>query len=269
MKKHRNSPSFDFRIFERVKTVVVGNGNLAWCLVQALHESSDIELVQVMGRNPATLKEYERWAPVNTNWADLKEADVYLLAVTDQAIPKLSEQYNNKGIWVHCSGSTSIEVFNEKVRAGVFYPLQTFTKGRKLSFTDIPIGLEARSEEDYRLLEKLAKTLSSKVFRMSSQQRQKMHLAAVWANNFSNHLFARSAEMSEAAGIPGELLLPLIDETIQKLKELGAKAAQTGPARRGDHLTINKHLDMLTDPLVHKIHEQISLSIEEYHSNDQ
>ena len=255
-------------IFDRVKTVIIGSGNLAWCLARALHETPEIELVQTIGRNTEALQEFRAWGNTAEEFSELLRADVYLLAVADQALSEFTAKLPRQGLWAHCSGSTPLAVFDEKTRAGVFYPLQTFTKGRALSFADIPIGIEARTEADYALLEKLGKTLSHKVFRMNSGQRQRMHLAAVWANNFSNHLFARSAEICESAGIEAQLLYPLIEETVEKMKALGAKAAQTGPARRQDKKTMNTHVELLDSSTAKRLYKQISKAIDDYYEDE-
>ena len=138
-----------------MKAVLLGSGNLAWCLAQALHENPEIDLMQIAGRNAEALLEFRDWSETTTDFTKLSGADIYLLAVADKALPELTKNLPAKGLWAHCSGSTPLAVFDEETRAGVFYPLQTFTKGRKLSFAGIPIGIEARNAEDYALPRKI------------------------------------------------------------------------------------------------------------------
>lgn len=251
-----------------MKTVLIGNGNLAWSLAQALQQAKEIELLLILGREEEKLIDFAQWAPTSTAWSDLPEADLYFLAVSDRSIASLSQHAIGSGLWVHCSGSTALDQISPAVRRGVFYPLQTFTKGREVNFKTIPIGLEAESETDYQLLERFAQELSTKVFRMNSDQRQKMHLAAVWANNFSNHLLAIAEEIAVKADIPREVLYPLIEETIAKAQVLGAHSAQTGPARRDDQETLDKHLGLLDDPVQKELYKQLSQSIKRNYSTE-
>ena len=252
-----------------MKTVLIGNGNLAWSLAQALHKAKEIDLLLILGREEKKLKDFAQWAPISTDWNDLPEADVCFLAVSDRSIASLSQKASGNGLWVHCSGSTAIDQIDPSVRRGVFYPLQTFTKGREVNFKAIPIGLEAEKETDYQVLERLAHQISSEVFRMNSEQRQKMHLAAVWANNFSNHLLAIAEEIAVKADIPREVLYPLIEETIAKAQVLGAHSAQTGPARRDDQDTLDKHLGLLDDPTQKKLYTQLSQSIKKNYPSEE
>lgn len=252
-----------------MKTVLIGNGNLAWSLAQALHQAKEIELLLILGREEKKLEDFKQWAPISTDWNDLPEADLYFLAVSDRSIASLSQKASGDGLWVHCSGSTAMDQLASSVRRGVFYPLQTFTKGREVNFKAIPIGLEAEKETDYQVLEQLAHQISSKVFRMNSEQRQKMHLAAVWANNFSNHMIAVAEDIADKAEIPKEVLYPLIEETIAKAQTLGAHSAQTGPARRDDQQTLNRHLELLEDPTLKQLYTQLSQSIKKNYSSEE
>jgi predicted short-subunit dehydrogenase-like oxidoreductase (DUF2520 family) len=252
-----------------VKTVLIGSGNVAWNLAQALNQAKEIEVLLVLGRDGEKLEGFEQWAPTSTDWNDLPEADLYFLAVSDRAISSLSEKAGGNGLWVHCSGSTALDQISAGVRRGVFYPLQTFTKGRQVDFKKIPIGLEAENESDYQLLEGLARQLSPHFFRMNSRQRLKIHLAAVWANNFGNHMVAVAEDIAANADVPREVLYPLIEETIAKAKTLGAHNAQTGPARRDDRETLRKHLDLLDNPGDKELYQRLSQSIKNnYHPED-
>jgi predicted short-subunit dehydrogenase-like oxidoreductase (DUF2520 family) len=168
------------------------------------------------------------------------------------------------GLWVHTAGSVPIDVFQNSraKRYGVLYPLQTFSINRKISFDHIPLFIEANQAEDEQLLEKIALSLSDKVIRLSSEKRKHLHLAAVFACNFTNHLYASAAKILEEQNLPWEVLLPLIEETAAKVKALHPKEAQTGPAVRYDTNIINKHLEMLkNDPDKQELYRLLSQSI--------
>ena len=251
-----------------MKVIVIGSGNLAWNLIEIFEQNPNIQLIQVFSRNAESLKTLSCSCPTTTNWEELSEADLYLLAVSDRAIISLGEKAQNKGLWAHCSGSVDLRDLPATIRRGVFYPLQSFTKGRKSSFADLPIGIEAENEEDYQQLERLASSLSKTVFRMDSSQRRIMHLAAVFINNFSNHMIARAQDIATEAGIDAELLYPLLDETLAKAKAMGAEQAQTGPARRADQATLDAHLDLLKTKDEKKLYQAISQSITAYYQKD-
>ena len=146
-------------------------------------------------------------------------------------------------------------------KRGVFYPLQTFTKGRLLDFSTIPICIEASDNESLALLRLLGEAISQNIYDINSDQRKKLHLAAVFANNFSNHLFHISETLCEKEDLPFELLKPLILETVKKLETLSPKDAQTGPARRDDSISIEKHLELLTNTNHKKIYTLLSEAI--------
>ena len=146
-------------------------------------------------------------------------------------------------------------------RYGVVYPLQTFSKSREVDFKKIPFFLEANSSEDEKVLGEVARALSSDVRFLSSEKRKNLHLAAVFACNFTNHMYALAEKILEEQQIPGEVLLPLIDETAAKVHVMSPVRAQTGPAIRYDENVINKHMAMLKDPDMRNLYELISRSI--------
>lgn len=241
--------------------VLVGTGNVAHHLFKALKN----HIIQVFGRNTKTLKYFSANTPTTSSINKLKEADLYLVAVSDDAIIEVSSQLSNvRGLVAHTSGGVPISVLALKRRA-VFYPLQTFTAGKELNFIDIPICLEAENQDDYAILETLANSISNSVHRVNSKQRKKLHLAAVFANNFSNHLFQISKEICENENLDFDLLMPLIQETINKIGFLSPMEAQTGPAKRNDIQTMQKHLDSLESSIHKKIYQVISESIRKSH----
>ena len=193
-----------------------------------------------------------------------KDADVYLFALKDQALETVIRAVPaNNGLWLHTSGSMPMQVFaGYTERYGVLYPLQTFSKSREISFRGIPLFIECHREEDKNCLEDLARRLSGKVCELSSEKRRSLHLAAVFACNFTNHIYALAEEILAKEGLSRDYLFPLIDETAAKVHELPAQEAQTGPAIRYDENIINKHLCMLADdPDVQTLYRLLSQSI--------
>ncbi|HOO95800.1 MAG TPA: DUF2520 domain-containing protein [Proteiniphilum sp.] len=146
---------------------------------------------------------------------------------------------------------------------GVIYPLQTFSRNRELTFDAIPLFVEGSTPANVETLEQLAHTLSRNVYRLPGAKRKKLHLAAVFACNFVNHLYALSAEILNEEEIPFEVLQPLIAETASKVKEMAPAAAQTGPAARGDEKVMQQHLDQIIDPHLREIYRLLSGSIAE------
>ena len=147
-------------------------------------------------------------------------------------------------------------------RRGVFYPMQTFSRFRLVDFSDIPIFIEASGADDLKLLRQLAERLSGSVYELSSADRQYLHVAAVFASNFSNHCYRLSEKVLEKHGIPFSVMLPLIDEVTAKVHGASPRDAQTGPARRNDANVIAKHLEMLADDEdIRRIYELMTNSI--------
>lgn len=245
-----------------ISLVLIGSGNVAQHLITAFSESKDVALVQVMARNPASLGHLVAAANICSDYEQIKEADVYLIAVTDNAIASVSSQlpFQNRLV-VHTSGSMPMEVLDAKNRRGVLYPLQTFTKNKAVNFKEIPICLESENLEDYNRLEQLARAISDVYQPISSEQRKALHVAAVFVCNFVNHLYGIGASICTENHLPFKLLQPLITETAHKIQTLSPTAAQTGPAKRNDTITINNHLTFLTDDSQKELYKLLTKSI--------
>ncbi|PRX55189.1 Rossmann-like and DUF2520 domain-containing protein [Flagellimonas meridianipacifica] len=244
-----------------LKVVVIGTGNVAENLIHALNESEQVKLVQIVGRDRHTLEKYTNIANVTWDFGNIEDVDIYIIAVSDGAIETVSKKLSKKqGIVVHTSGATAMNsILSEK--KGVFYPLQTFTKGRVLDFSNIPICVEASNTEGVFVLRELGACISKRVYEVNSEQRKKLHLAAVFANNFSNHLFHISETLCVKEGLSFELLKPLILETVEKLEILSPFEAQTGPARRKDTESMERHLELLSDNQHKKLYKLLSQAI--------
>ncbi|MCJ7465540.1 MAG: F420-dependent NADP oxidoreductase [Maribacter sp.] len=245
-----------------IRVALMGTGNVAQHLFEAFLNHSQIEVVQVVGRNKKALEYFGKSTKTDSNAKFSEKADIYLIAVSDDAFPLMAYSIIGlNGLVVHTSGSSSLEVLPKTVRRGVFYPLQTFTANRTVDFTKIPICIEAENSSDINLLNTLASLLSNHVISVNSEQRSKLHLAAVFINNFTNHLYFIGQQISENAQIPFDTLFPLIQETANKLETLAPFDAQTGPARRGDAKTLKKQLRQLEKSDFKEIYTLLTRSI--------
>mgnify|MGYP003641608006 CR=1 FL=1 len=231
-----------------IRVSILGAGNVAAHLFHAFLEAPTVELVQVYSRNDHSLKPFAAKVDTTTDLNMLKKADVYIIAISDDAIAKFSLQLkNSESLVVHTSGGVDMDVLSATVRKGVFYPLQTFTKNKKVDFKTIPICIEAQHNSDLVLLEKLAAAISNEVFIVNSKQRASLHIAAVFVNNFTNHMYHIGHTICAENTVPFEILAPLIQETAKKILDLAPYKAQTGPAKRNDTQTIAKHIAQLSD----------------------
>ena len=234
-----------------MKVVMVGAGNLATRLSLAMSRLPEIQIVQVYSHTQIHAEELA--GCLNAVACDdptqiRTDADLYL--------------------WIHTAGSMPMELFaNYTKRYGVLYPLQTFSKQREVDFASIPLFLECKQEADCPILEGLARELSNDVRFLSSELRRHLHLAAVFACNFTNHMYVLAGQILRDTGIPEDVLLPLMDETAAKVHRMPAKEAQTGPAIRYDENVIRKHLDLLAEmnrPEMSAVYQLLSQSIHQY-----
>ncbi len=221
---------------------LLGGGNLANHLTNVLLNSNGCDLSQIYNRSIEKIRHFEKQTKITNNLDDLRDTDIYILCIKDIAIKEVSAKIAHKeGLIVHTSGALAMEVLQNNLRKGVFYPLQTFSKEKNLSFDNIPICIEAARPKDLEILHSLATLLSKKVYNINSLQRKKIHLAAVFVNNFVNHLYSIGKDICDTNNIPFEILQPLIEETAKKMNTLAPFEAQTGPARRKDYKTIEIH----------------------------
>lgn len=193
------------------------------------------------------------------------EADLYIISVADNALDQLiSQLYLNDKLVVHTSGSVQMDVLKKASRNyGVFYPLQTFSKSKDVEFRSIPICLEANKDANLHKLTELAKRISENVQVIDSEQRKKLHLAAVFACNFPNFMYSIAEEITRQADIDFEILRPLIKETAEKVMQINPDEAQTGPARRADQKIMDEHIKMLSQfPEFNEIYKLLSSAIQ-------
>ncbi len=252
------------------KIVILGSGNVASHLGHAFQQSGR-EVLQVYSRRIGHAKELAgRLACGYTNSTDALHpgADAYVMAITDDAIEETAARFPLPGkLLLHTSGTTPMEALREgSSRYGVFYPLQTFSRGVPLDYSKIPICLEAADEADKTAMEELARSISETVQWTDSAQRSMLHVAAVFACNFVNHLYVVSSDILEENQLSFDLLRPLIEETARKALQHHPAGIQTGPARRNNVKVIGKHLEMLkAHPDFHKLYNFISESIRKKH----
>lgn len=234
---------------------VIGRGNVGTNLFQALQGAGHTTDL-VCGHTLEGLPE---------------EADAYVVCVKDDALSGVGERLMERvpeALVVHTAGSMSVDDLPH-VRRGVFYPLQTFTKGRMVDFRSVPFFIEATQAEDLETLRMLATSLSDRCYEMSTPQRAYLHVAAVLCCNYANHLSALAAQLLERHGIPFDVMLPLLDETVRKLHSLHPLNAQTGPAVRHDHRVMDRQLALLAGedlPQLTDIYRLLADSIEQLHT---
>lgn len=245
--------------------VIIGSGNVASHLIQFILANEQLNLVQIYARNSKDLNLIVKDSLITNDYSCIKEADLYIIAVSDNSIAEVSKNlpFENKLV-VHTSGSASLTAINEKNRRGVFYPLQTFTKNKLVNFSEVPFCLETEFEKDYENLEYFSKNFSKLVYKISSEQRKYIHLSAVFVSNFTNHMFTIGNEICKENDIPFEIFKPLIQETVNKIDHLSPIEAQTGPAVRNDSETIKKHLDLINNEKIKLLYLNITESIKNY-----
>ena len=240
-----------------MRTVLIGRGRLATNLEHALL-SAGHEVVSINSRTLESL-------PL--------EADVFVVAVKDAALSdviRAATKGRESQLFVHTAGSMPMDMFaGLTAHYGVFYPMQTFSKERLVDFNDISVFLETNDDASMERLKMLSTTLTTHIYELDSEGRKHLHLAAVFACNFVNHCYALSAEVLAAKGLPFSVMLPLVDETAQKVHELTPREAQTGPAVRGDQNVMQMQANMLADnPAVKQIYEALSNDIQRLADND-
>lgn len=249
-----------------MQIVLIGSGNVAFHLAKAFSEAQ-IPISQIFGRNTTELQKISDQFSIPFSTETLTDADLYIISVSDSSIAKVSSLIKNENALVaHTSGSVSREALSGNYRKSVFYPLQTFSKSKNLDYSKIPFFIDAENENDEEILKNMASKISKNVMLANDEKRKYIHLTAVFACNFVNHLYARAKEISESQGIPFDYFLPLIDETTQKIHELEPKLAQTGPAIRNDEKVLKLHESLLTDEEKLKIYKTLNESIKKmYH----
>lgn len=264
----------------RQRVVVLGAGRVATHLVPALI-GAGYRVEQVWSRTATSAHALAQ--PLGVPYTDdldaiAPDADIYIACVADGALPEVARRLcqrlkahsqqpiANPPLLLHTAGSVPMDVWREAgaQRYGILYPLQTFSKERQVDMREVSLFVEASDADTLSAVESLAQRLSGKVFRADSRRRALLHVAAVFACNFTNAMYAVAHQLLATDDIPFEVLLPLIDETAAKVHALAPREAQTGPAVRGDEAVMQAHLDRLAStPDLQAIYAQISRMIAE------
>ncbi|HTL81485.1 MAG TPA: Rossmann-like and DUF2520 domain-containing protein [Bacteroidia bacterium] len=248
-----------------LRCTLIGSGNVATHLGIALYDSG-IDIVQVYSRKIANAKVLAKGVKAKAV-SDLKKisanTDVFIIAVNDDAIASVVKKLNVKeGIVMHTSGSVSIDVLKKFEQYGVFYPLQTFSKAKQVVMSDVPVCVEGNDQHTLYSISNIASVISDFVYALDSDQRAVAHLAAVFANNFSNHLYHIADDLLKHKDLPFDLIRPLILETAIKVLDHSPAESQTGPAKRNDKKVIAKHLALLKKfPQYKKIYSDLTSAI--------
>lgn len=255
------------------KLAIIGSGNVAWHLARALEDAGHY-ITDIYSRRLSTGRELARqlYDTNVVNSLDLREseAEIFIMAISDDNIAEVARKLKIPpyGIVAHTSGTQPLEVLKDyHENIGIFYPLQTFSKGIAVDLREVPICVEAKHRSTENTLLDLGKSISREVYTVHSDDRKIMHLAAVFACNFSNFMLTISEEILEDHEIDFSLLHPLIVETINKALSVGPQESQTGPARRNDAHTVKLQLKMLRyKPEFRKIYKLLSENLKDYYS---
>ena len=248
-----------------MKVVVIGSGNVAESLAQAVAEAEGLELVQLFARNEERGRKVAELAKCEWSNTRLAEADLYLISVSDNAVADVAKelQVAEGAVVAHTAGCCPLEALAPHTHRAVFYPFQTFSVGRKVDFTKGYIFVEGATDHALRVVDEAAHRLTQKVLPADSARRAVIHLSGVFACNFANAMYANAAEILAKEGLPFDIVAPVIEETAKKVVESQNPAlSQTGPARRGDTQTLERHRKMLAEePEKREIYDKISEDI--------
>ena len=250
-----------------VRVVIIGSGNVAEAYARTLADAPNVALEQIMARNAQRCKHVAEigrcgWA---TDPCLLAEADLYIISVSDRAVEAVARSYNfpAEAIVVHTAGSVAIDAIARPERRGILYPFQSFSAGRDITLNGVPLFVEADNESVTQFLTMFARRVTSRVEYADSARRAKIHLAGVFVNNFTNHLYGIASDIIANEGLTFDLLRPIIAETASKAIASGDPfTVQTGPAIRGDKAITEKHIALLADDAIKtQIYKDLTQSI--------
>lgn len=252
---------------------IVGTGNAAWFMATRLHKAGH-NCMGVYGRNAADAQQLakEVKAPALAGITDIQDdADACILAITDHAIVEVAANFSfEHTTLIHTAGSLSRMILEPYAQhAGVMWPIYSLIKNKLPLHREVPIVVKGSTEHAEELLKQLAASITEIHYTISWEQRQWLHLCAVLCNNFTNHMMAVSEQICNKQQIPFSLLYPIVSQTGERISQASPLKLQTGPARRGDEITIEKHLNLLQqNPDWQELYKSISTSIEKMYSND-
>lgn len=251
-----------------LKISFIGSGNVAWHLAPAL-DNAGYPVVEVYSRENKNAKAlvnrlYQAEIKTDLDFSQ-SSSEIFIIAVSDDAIEEIAREIiiPENAIVAHTSGASSLGLleFVATEHTGVFYPLQTFSKSKTVAFDEIPICIESTSDYAEDTLVRMAKAVGKEIYKIDSESRRALHLAAVFACNFTNHCLKLAEDILHTEKLPFDLLKPLIRETINKSLSIGPSNSQTGPAKRHDFETLDKHLDYIKDEELSELYRLISQHI--------
>ena len=227
--------------------IIVGTGKVAYHFANEIKSNSKLKLIQILGRSKKLNSHFNEFSEIySSDFSKIKNSKFCIIAVSDNSVKSVSKQIKNyDGVVLHTSGSINMSILNNQLKFGVIYPLQTFSFERNIDFNKIPLLVEASNKKTLSELINFSNKLSKKTVIMNSDKRLICHLSAVFANNFTNHLIYTSEELLDKFDIDKDLIHPLFEETILKIKSISSYDAQTGPASRNDLETIKNHINFL------------------------
>ena len=248
---------------KKINITILGGGNVAIHLAREIRKHSSLNLLQIYNRSIDKIVEFQEHTQIISNIDLLKKADVFIIAISDDAISDFSKKLSKfSNLIVHTSGSVHINDLHVKNK-GVFYMFQTFSEEKKeMNFRNIPILIETERKEDKELLFVLANILSDTVKYINSEERMALHIGGVFVSNFVNYLYVEADKILKNNNLSFDLLKPLILEVSQKVMKITPVSAQTGPAIRGDERVIQKHLKFIKDKNQIKIYKLLTKLIQ-------
>lgn len=243
-----------------------GAGRVAGALCREMFNSG-FKILQVVSENESNGRPLAE--SCKASWSSelvfQDKNDIIIVAVPDHRLKDVLSQIkcSSDTIIIHTAGSYGLEIFSQSIKkSGVFYPLQTFSKDRNIRFKDLPILLESSENDVSRKMKNLVESIGAKAYFVDNERRRKVHLAAVFVNNFTNYMLIAGKELINDTGLSFQIFEPLIEETLNKALEDGPEASQTGPAVRNDQNTIEKHIELLSFcPDLQSIYKEITDSI--------
>ena len=248
-----------------MRVIVIGSGNVAESLAQAIAEVDDLHLVQIFARNEERGRKVAELAHSEWSKNELAEADLYIISVSDNAVSEVAKSLPipEGAVVAHTAGCCTLDSLAPHTHRAVFYPFQTFSAGRKVDLSKGYIFVEGATDHALKTVEEVAHALTENVMPANTARRAVIHLSGVFACNFANAMYANAAEVLASEGLPFDIVAPVIEETAKKVvKSKNPAHSQTGPARRGDSQTLERHRKMLADkPQKRELYDKISEDI--------
>ena len=247
-----------------IKIILLGAGNVGHHLSKAFNKSTEIDLVQWYSRDNSKVSYNDIDTEIINDLSKIKSADIYIISISDSYVGEISKKLNvSEKLVVHTSGSLDLSIIDSKNRRGVFYPLQTLSKNKEIELAKVPICIESENNKDLVLLETISKYIGCKTHKIDYNQRKILHLAAIFSNNFVNHMFTIAKEILDDKNLDFNILKPLINETVDKIHKLEPENAQTGPAIRNNNEIILNHIKTLKKDDHKKLYELMTKLIKD------